>query len=326
MLKSNNTTPPRPKGRFFSNFRRSLRSNSQLSSLPESLFDPPSTLCNAPAEPLSLVDTNSPSLTSSTSSDPSSPSSSTLSRQISPPQRRHALSVTKMNFSPTEFLENRYIYSMNPEKLCLSHDVESDESLPPNDAVLSTPFFEIPAARPTDKRFYERPPVPKHHSSSSREPLRSALYEDSPDFADCLPEFMYDPTMDHFSSVLSLSSASGSSAPEHSERLSNQSTQSSASLDIYGDAYCSESYPSELGLDDSPTLGYQSEFPGHARNRSSSRVENWKCEQSQLSRSRIVDSANLLISTDFEFLGSILDTPPQIPQDTFADNLVGMAY
>ncbi|KAA1075744.1 hypothetical protein PGT21_000398 [Puccinia graminis f. sp. tritici] len=147
MLNPSQTPSPKPKSRFFSNLRRSLRSNSQLTSVPESLFDPvPKTLFSTATESPSHADTSSSYATSSSSSNPSSPASNTPSRQLTPPQRRHASSFSKITFSAAEFLEDRYIYAQSPEKLCLSHELMSDESLPEDD-LERVPFFAIPTTR-----------------------------------------------------------------------------------------------------------------------------------------------------------------------------------
>ncbi|KNZ48665.1 hypothetical protein VP01_54g3 [Puccinia sorghi] len=335
MLDNNSTTPPpRAKARFSSNLRRSLRSNSQLTSLPESLFDPPvsQTLFSAPLDIPALVDSNSPSSTSSISSHPSSPASSTLSRQLSPRQRRHASSVSQLiTFRAAYFLEDRDHYSNNPGELCLSHEMTSDETLGQKDELPSAPLFGIPAApRSTTAASDDVPRASlNHYSSHIKKPLRSELYVDFAECVDCLPEFMYNPDeLGGSSSMQCFTTASGSSRPEISLRLSDGDVPPANGWEYtsHEDSYCSEAYPPELGMDDSPTLGYQPEFPGPAPSTSAPTLAHRQSDQSHSSRCRIVNPGSLLIPLDYDYLTSILDTPRPIEHETFADSLVGMAY
>ncbi|KAA1070937.1 hypothetical protein PGT21_004215 [Puccinia graminis f. sp. tritici] len=326
MLNPSQTPSPKPKSRFFSNLRRSLRSNSQLTSVPESLFDPvPKTLFSTATESPSHADTSSSYATSSSSSNPSSPASNTPSRQLTPPQRRHASSFSKITFSAAEFLEDRYIYAQSPEKLCLSHELMSDESLPEDD-LERVPFFAIPTTR---KVSYGTQDIQSQEQTSNAHtqpiPAKKPLIKFYEDYGDLLPEFNYEDPCSSTTAPKKPMPASNINQPEFAPRLSCSSTPSPGGLDRHNDPYCSESYSSDLGHDDSPTLGYYSEFPTTSKH-SSPKAVNWTSEKTQASRSRIIDPGNLLIPCDFDFLSSILDTPPPIPQETFTDDLVGMAY
>jgi len=334
MLSHNGTTPPsRAKAGFFSSLRRSIRSNSQLTSRPESIFDPPKTLFSAPLDTPGLVDSNSLSSTSSISSHPSSPASSTLSRQLSPRQRRHASSVSQLiTFRAAYFLEDRYHYSNNPGELCLSHEMTSDETSGQDGGGLrSAPLFGIPDVPRSAKAASEDDPRPalNHYSSHTKKPLRSALYEDFAECVDCLPEFMYNPDEeDGSSSMQSFTTTSGSSRPDISLRLSDGDVPTANGWEYTGheDSYCSEAYPSELGKEDSPTLGYQAEFPAPAPSTSAPTLHHRKSDQSHSNRCRIVNPGSLLIPLDFDYLSSILDPPPPTEHETSVDSSVGMAY
>ncbi|KAI7944459.1 hypothetical protein MJO28_010154 [Puccinia striiformis f. sp. tritici] len=337
MFRDTNTPSPKAKSRFFTTLRRSLRSNSQLTSVPESLFDPPvstalsdfeyctrlliflpfcfqKTLFKAAPESVNHMEMSSPSAASASSSHPSTPASNTPPRQLTPPQRRHASSFNKITFGTANFLEDRYIYSHSPEKLCLSHDTLSDDNLSTDGFAPRAPFFSIPATRQPlanktrDIPLYRRPPTVKTHSSSSKKPLRAPFYEDLDEPSDLLPEFNFNE--EEF----------------YRDRAAQLAALAAAGPVSYKDPYCSNPYPSELGSDDSPTLGYLSEFPTPPNQSSSPKSNNTKIEKTQPSRSRIIDPASLIIPCDLNYLSSILDTPPPIPQETFVDSLVGMAY
>ncbi|WAQ88602.1 hypothetical protein PtA15_10A21 [Puccinia triticina] len=328
MFNSSNTPSPKPKSRFFSNIRRSLRSNSQLTSVPESFFDPPKTLFSKAAESPSHAGTSSSYATSASSSNLSSPASNTPSRQLSPAQRRHASSFTKITFSSAEFLEDRYLYAQSPEKLCLSHELLSDESLP-EDGLDRTRFF---AARTTREAFVgkasmrtdENSPKAQSQPNLTRKQVYFAMFEDFKEPVDLLPEFVYeDPSSPTTSSKAGSSNAAGSRS-ENSSYFQNQFLQSSGAIDH--DPIYSESYPSDMGLNDSPTLGYHSEFPSPSSYSSPPANNPEGVQNTRTRRTRIVDPGSLSIPCDFDYLSSILDTPPPIPQETFADSPVGMAY
>ncbi|KAA1103732.1 hypothetical protein PGTUg99_009530 [Puccinia graminis f. sp. tritici] len=204
MLNPSQTPSPKPKSRFFSNLRRSLRSNSQLTSVPESLFDPVPHGYRIPSH----ADTSSSYATSSSSSNPSSPASNTPSRQLTPPQRRHASSFSKITFS-AKMTWKRVPFFAIPTTRKVSYGTQDMQSQEQTSNAHTKP---IPAKKPLIN------PKENHAASNINQP-------------ECSSSFLFVYTI------------SGRFGPSHN------------------DPYCSESYSSDLGHDDSPTLGYYSEFP-----------------------------------------------------------------
>ncbi|KAA1097913.1 hypothetical protein PGT21_023864 [Puccinia graminis f. sp. tritici] len=116
---------------------------------------------------------------------------SSRSGPLTPQQRRHGASFSKITFSTAEFSEERYIYSPGGQY----SDLTADES--PKDAGF-VPFFAIPATRHSACTQTETETHPSASNVQSAESLRPAFSSDKRDshcsFLDSLLVSLYDST------------------------------------------------------------------------------------------------------------------------------------